>query len=62
MIQPTLELAAQADVTFVGIGDLGPKAPLFVDGFITEAELQGAAAGRRRRRNRRLGRSTATGG
>jgi DNA-binding transcriptional regulator LsrR (DeoR family) len=40
MIQSTLTLAAQADVTFVGIGDLGPRAPLFVDGFITEAELR----------------------
>ncbi|MEW9807343.1 sugar-binding transcriptional regulator [Mesorhizobium sp. ZMM04-5] len=40
MIQPTLELAARADVTFVGIGDLGPKAPLYEDGFITEAELK----------------------
>lgn len=40
MIQPTLALAAQADVTFVGIGELGPRAPLFVDGFITESELK----------------------
>ena len=40
MIQPTLALAAEADVTFVGIGDLGPKAPLYEDGFITEAELK----------------------
>ena len=40
MIQPTLALAAQADVTFVGIGDLGPRAPLYQDGFITEAELK----------------------
>lgn len=40
MIQPTLALAAKADVTFVGIGDLGPKAPLFEDGFITESELK----------------------
>ncbi len=40
MIQPTLALAARADVTFVGIGDLGPKAPLSEDGFITEAELK----------------------
>ena len=40
MIQSTLTLAAQADVTFVGIGDLGARAPLFVDGFITEAELK----------------------
>lgn len=40
MIQPTLELAAKADVTFVGIGDLGPNAPLYEDGFITKAELK----------------------
>src|SRR4029453_6549881 len=40
MIQPTLALAAQADVTFVGIGDLGPKAPLFLDGFVNEGELK----------------------
>jgi DNA-binding transcriptional regulator LsrR (DeoR family) len=40
LIQPTLALAAEADVTFVGIGDLGPKAPLYEDGFITEAELK----------------------
>ena len=40
MIQPTLALAAQADVTFVGIGDLGAKAPLFLDGFISDAELK----------------------
>jgi DNA-binding transcriptional regulator LsrR (DeoR family) len=40
MIQPALTLAAKADVTFVGIGDLGPKAPLYEDGFITEAELK----------------------
>jgi DNA-binding transcriptional regulator LsrR (DeoR family) len=40
MIRQTLELAATADVTFVGIGDLGPSAPLYVDGFISEAELK----------------------
>ena len=40
MIRETLALAAQANVTFVGIGDIGPEAPLFVDGFITEAELK----------------------
>ena len=62
MIQPTLALAAKADVTFVGIGDLGPKAPLYVDGFISEAELEGAAAGRRRRPKSSAGSSTATGG
>ncbi len=40
MIQTTIELAAKADITFVGIGDLGPKAPLYEDGFISEAELK----------------------
>jgi DNA-binding transcriptional regulator LsrR (DeoR family) len=40
MIRPTLELAAKADVTFVGIGELTDDAPLFVDGFITGTELK----------------------
>lgn len=40
MIRDTLALAASADVTFVGVGDLGPEAPLYLDGFITEAELK----------------------
>ena len=40
MIRSTLDLAEMADVTFVGIGDLGPAAPLFEDGFITEVELK----------------------
>ena len=40
MIRDTLALAASADVTFLGIGDLGPEAPLYQDGFITEAELK----------------------
>ncbi|QDZ02977.1 sugar-binding transcriptional regulator [Nitratireductor mangrovi] len=40
MIRATLELAARADVTFVGIGDLSPEAPLFVDGFVSEDELR----------------------
>lgn len=40
LIQPTLALAAEADVTFVGIGDLGHRAPLYEDGFISEAELK----------------------
>lgn len=38
MIRETLALAARADVTFVGIGDLGEAAPLLLDGFITAAE------------------------
>src|SRR5689334_5626401 len=40
MIQTTLALAEGPDITFVGIGDLGPTAPLFQDGFITEQELK----------------------
>lgn len=39
MVRETLSLAARADVTLIGIGDLGPKAPLFVDGFINKSEL-----------------------
>lgn len=38
MIRPTIEMAARADVTFVGVGDLGEQAPLLSDGFITEEE------------------------
>ena len=33
-------LTAEADVAFIGIGDIGPKCPLHVDGFITAAEVQ----------------------
>ena len=40
LIRATLALAAEADVTFVGIGDLGPEAPLYQDGFITQGELK----------------------
>ncbi|TKT82687.1 sugar-binding transcriptional regulator [Aquamicrobium sp. LC103] len=40
MIRSTLALAAKADVTFVGIGDLGVDAPLYIDGFISEADLK----------------------
>lgn len=40
MIRSTLDLAALAEITFVGIGDLGPDAPLYVDGFINESELK----------------------
>ena len=39
MIRGPLDLAAKADVTFVGIGEFAPEAPLFVDGFITATEL-----------------------
>jgi DNA-binding transcriptional regulator LsrR (DeoR family) len=40
MVKETLALAARADVTYIGIGDLGVDAPLFLDGFITEPELK----------------------
>ena len=40
MVRETLALTARADITFIGIGDLGPNAPLYLDGFITEAELK----------------------
>ncbi|KKB10908.1 DeoR faimly transcriptional regulator [Devosia geojensis] len=40
MIRETLALSERADVTFIGVGDLGPQAPLFLDGFIDEAELK----------------------
>lgn len=40
LMQATLALAAQADITFIGIGELGANAPLYEDGFITLAELK----------------------
>ena len=40
MIKETHALAQQANVTFVGIGDLGPEAPLVQDGFISGAEVK----------------------
>ena len=46
LVRSTLALAAAADVAFVGIGEMGDAAPLFVDGFLTESELrQEQAAG-----------------
>jgi DNA-binding transcriptional regulator LsrR (DeoR family) len=44
MIRPTLTLASQADVTFLGIGDLTDDAPLFLDGFINRQELSALKA------------------
>jgi DNA-binding transcriptional regulator LsrR (DeoR family) len=40
MIKTTLDLAAKANVTFLGIGDLSNEAPLYQDGFVSDAELQ----------------------
>lgn len=39
IVRHTLELAAEADVTFLGIGELAPRAPLQEDGFVTKDEL-----------------------
>ena len=38
-VASTLELAARADVSFVGIGNIGPDAPLVLDGFVSPAEI-----------------------
>lgn len=38
MIAATLDLAATASLTFVGIGHLGADAPLVLDGFITDTD------------------------
>lgn len=39
LIHSTLALAADADVTFVGIGEMDEAAPLFIDRFLTADEL-----------------------
>jgi len=47
LVQTVFELAQQADVTFVGVGQMGDDAPLFVDGFVspeTLGELQALGA------------------
>lgn len=44
MIRPTLSLAEKADITFVGIGELGADAPLCVDGFVSRSEMSGLLA------------------
>ena len=38
-VQNVLALAAKADVTFVGVGQMGDDAPLYLDGFVTRDEL-----------------------
>ena len=35
-----LELIRQADITFVGIGNIGVNSPIFIDGFITRDEVR----------------------
>ena len=40
----TLALCEEADLTLVGIGQIGPRAPLLLDGFISGAEIAGLMA------------------
>ena len=39
-VHNTMELARQADVTFVGVGDMGFSAPMHIDGFISRDEVR----------------------
>ncbi|WP_246107432.1 sugar-binding transcriptional regulator [Puniceibacterium confluentis] len=39
-VRHTLELCSRADLTLVGIGNMGRSAPLYVDGFISETEME----------------------
>ncbi|MCO6188348.1 sugar-binding transcriptional regulator [Rhizobium sp. L1K21] len=39
LIERTLKLSGKADVTFVGIGELGADAPLLLDGFLNAEEM-----------------------
>jgi DNA-binding transcriptional regulator LsrR (DeoR family) len=39
-VQTVFDLASRADFTFVGIGQMGPEAPLALDGFVTPAVLK----------------------
>jgi len=39
-VKHVIELARQADVTFVGVGDIGDQAPLLQDGFVNRDEIR----------------------
>lgn len=43
-VQAVHKLGLKANAIFVGIGQMGDDAPLFLDGFVTEEELQNARA------------------
>lgn len=43
-MQLTQRLAAQADIAFVGVGEIGPDASLLKDGFISNAEREAVVA------------------
>ena len=38
-VRNTMEMCAKADVTLVGIGQMGLRAPMFIDGFVSAAEM-----------------------
>jgi DNA-binding transcriptional regulator LsrR (DeoR family) len=39
-VMSVIDLAKQADITFVGVGQMGDSAPLVQDGFVTMAEMR----------------------
>ncbi len=39
-VRSTLALCEQADLTLVGIGQVGPQSPIVLDGFVDHAEMQ----------------------
>lgn len=39
-VKHVIELARQADVTFVGVGEIGDNAPLLQDGFVSRDEIR----------------------
>lgn len=43
-VRNTVALAQQADLTLVGIGQMGRAAPLVIDGFVPEAEMDALVA------------------
>ena len=44
LVRSTLAIGAEADVAFVGVGELGVDAPLCLDGFLEKAEMQALMA------------------
>ncbi len=40
LVRPTITLGTKADVTFVGIGEIDPQAPLLLDGFLQPQEVE----------------------
>lgn len=40
LVRPTIALGTKADVTFVGIGEIDPQAPLLLDGFLQPQEVE----------------------